>query len=197
MEFTGDQTEMINETIVEAITGAIMAMIAELTEDWIGNQSKMINKTTMEMTSELILEMILELTSDQVEIGDPDGCPLTTIDFLTTSRMKSQKSANQTISTGSAPSSNPSMPATGNVTLKSAVKMPPVPVKTTNLTNLQSPTANRTTGKTTPAPTKVTPAPTTTITTPVRLRTTLDDPPLALPTATSLTSPLNLERTAS
>ena len=28
MEFTGDQTEMINKTIIEAITGAIMAMIA-------------------------------------------------------------------------------------------------------------------------------------------------------------------------
>ena len=26
-EFTGDQMEMINETIIEAITGAIMAMI--------------------------------------------------------------------------------------------------------------------------------------------------------------------------
>ena len=74
-EFTGDQLEMINETVVEAITGAIMAMIAELTGDWIrdqiGDQSEMINKTAMEMTSELIPEMILELTSD------PDGCPLT------------------------------------------------------------------------------------------------------------------------
>ena len=35
MEFTGDQTEMINEKIAEAIMGAIMAMIAELTGDWI------------------------------------------------------------------------------------------------------------------------------------------------------------------
>ena len=32
-EFTGDQLEMINKTVVEAITGAIMAMIAELTRD--------------------------------------------------------------------------------------------------------------------------------------------------------------------
>ena len=36
---------------------------------------------TMEMTLELILELILEmipeLTGDQVEISDPDGCPLT------------------------------------------------------------------------------------------------------------------------
>ena len=37
MEFTGDQTEMINETNAEAITGAIMEMTAELTGDWIGN----------------------------------------------------------------------------------------------------------------------------------------------------------------
>ena len=36
-EFTGDQTEMINETIAEAITGAIMEMITELTKDWIGD----------------------------------------------------------------------------------------------------------------------------------------------------------------
>ena len=36
-DFTSDQTEMINKTIVEAITGAIMAMIAELTRDWIGD----------------------------------------------------------------------------------------------------------------------------------------------------------------
>ena len=36
-EFTGDQTEMINETIIEAIAGTIMAMIAELTRDWIGD----------------------------------------------------------------------------------------------------------------------------------------------------------------
>ena len=34
-EFTGDQTEMINKTIVEAITGTTMAMIAELIGDWI------------------------------------------------------------------------------------------------------------------------------------------------------------------
>ena len=34
-EFTGDQMEMINETVVEAITGTIMVMIAELTGDWI------------------------------------------------------------------------------------------------------------------------------------------------------------------
>ena len=33
MEFTGDQLEMINETVVEAITGATMAMITELTGD--------------------------------------------------------------------------------------------------------------------------------------------------------------------
>ena len=81
MEFTGDQMEMINETVIEAIMGVIMVMIVELTGDWmgdlIGNQLEMINETTMEMTSELILEMILELTSDQAEIGDPDGCPLT------------------------------------------------------------------------------------------------------------------------
>ena len=32
-EFTGDQLEMINETVVEAVTGAIIAMIAELTRD--------------------------------------------------------------------------------------------------------------------------------------------------------------------
>ena len=37
----------------------------------------MINEMTMEMTLELILELILELTGDQAEIGDPDGCPLT------------------------------------------------------------------------------------------------------------------------
>ena len=79
-EFTGDQLEMINETVVEAITGAIMVMIAELTGDWIrdlGDQSEMINEMAMEMTSELILEMIPELTGDPAEIGDPDGCPLT------------------------------------------------------------------------------------------------------------------------
>ena len=34
-EFTGDQTEMINKTVVEAITGVTMVMIAELTGDWI------------------------------------------------------------------------------------------------------------------------------------------------------------------
>ena len=33
MEFTSDQMEMINETIIEAIMGEIMAMIAELTRD--------------------------------------------------------------------------------------------------------------------------------------------------------------------
>ena len=37
MEFTGDQMEMINETIIEAITGAIIAMIAELTRDCIAD----------------------------------------------------------------------------------------------------------------------------------------------------------------
>ena len=37
MEFTGDQTEMIKEAVVEAIAGTIMAMIAELTRDWIGD----------------------------------------------------------------------------------------------------------------------------------------------------------------
>ena len=36
-EFTGDQTEMINETVVKAITGGTMVMIAELTGDWIGD----------------------------------------------------------------------------------------------------------------------------------------------------------------
>ena len=36
-EFTGDQTEMINETVIEAIMGAIMVMIAKLTRDWIGD----------------------------------------------------------------------------------------------------------------------------------------------------------------
>ena len=35
MEFTSDQMKMINETIAEAIMGAIMAMITELTRDWI------------------------------------------------------------------------------------------------------------------------------------------------------------------
>ena len=35
IEFTGDQMEMINETIAEAITETIMVMIAELTRDWI------------------------------------------------------------------------------------------------------------------------------------------------------------------
>ena len=79
-EFTGDQLEMINEA-VEAITGVIMAMIAELTGDWIrdriGDQSEMINEMAMEMTLELIPEMIPELTGDPAEIGDPDGCPLT------------------------------------------------------------------------------------------------------------------------
>ena len=32
---------------------------------------------TLEMTLELIPEVIPELTGDQVEISDPDGCPLT------------------------------------------------------------------------------------------------------------------------
>ena len=36
-EFTSDQMEMINETIVEAIMGEITAMITELTRDWIGD----------------------------------------------------------------------------------------------------------------------------------------------------------------
>ena len=35
-EFTSDQTEMSN-LITEAITGAIMVMITELTRDWIGD----------------------------------------------------------------------------------------------------------------------------------------------------------------
>ena len=34
-EFTSDQTEMINKTIIEAIMGAITVMITELTGDWI------------------------------------------------------------------------------------------------------------------------------------------------------------------
>ena len=67
MEFTGDQLEMINETVVEVITGAIMVMITELT----GDQSEMINEMAMEMTSELVSELIPKL------IGDLDGCPLT------------------------------------------------------------------------------------------------------------------------
>ena len=33
----------------------------------------------LEMTPEMIPEMISELTGDQVEIGDPDGCPLTVV----------------------------------------------------------------------------------------------------------------------
>ena len=36
-EFTGDQMEMINETIVGTITRTIIAMIAELTRDWIAD----------------------------------------------------------------------------------------------------------------------------------------------------------------
>ena len=36
-EFISAQTEMIKETVIEAITGTIMAMIAELTRDWIGD----------------------------------------------------------------------------------------------------------------------------------------------------------------
>ena len=34
-EFTDDQTEMIKETVVVAVAGTIMAMIAELTGDWV------------------------------------------------------------------------------------------------------------------------------------------------------------------
>ena len=75
MEFTGDQMEMIKETVVEAITGTIMVMIAELTRDWIGdwirNQSEMISELVSELVSELDSELIPEL------ISDPDGCPLT------------------------------------------------------------------------------------------------------------------------
>ena len=37
MEFTSDQMEMIDKTIVEAIMGEITAMITELTRDWIGD----------------------------------------------------------------------------------------------------------------------------------------------------------------
>ena len=37
----------------------------------------MINEMTMERSWEMVLEMILELTGDQVELGDPDGYPLT------------------------------------------------------------------------------------------------------------------------
>ena len=62
MEFTGDQTEMINKTIVEAITGTIMA---ELTGDWIRDWIR------------ILLEMYPELTGDQAEIDDPNSCPLT------------------------------------------------------------------------------------------------------------------------
>ena len=36
-ELTDDQTEMIKETVVAAVAGTIMAMIAELTRDWIGD----------------------------------------------------------------------------------------------------------------------------------------------------------------
>ena len=36
-EFTDDQMEMIKETVVEAVAGTIMAMIAELTGDWVGD----------------------------------------------------------------------------------------------------------------------------------------------------------------
>ena len=36
-EFTDDQTEMIRETVVAAVAGTIMAMIAELTGDWVGD----------------------------------------------------------------------------------------------------------------------------------------------------------------
>ena len=36
-EFTNDQTEMIKETVVAAVAGTIMAMIAKLTGDWVGD----------------------------------------------------------------------------------------------------------------------------------------------------------------
>ena len=36
-EFIDDQMEMIKETVVEAVAGTIMAMIAELTRDWVGD----------------------------------------------------------------------------------------------------------------------------------------------------------------
>ena len=117
------------------------------------------------------------------------------ITFPVTSRMKSQQLANRTTSTNSIPSSNPLMPAIGNVIPKLVVRMPPVPVKLTNLTNLQSPTANWTTGKTTPAPTEATPA-TTTTTTLGPHQTTPDDHLPALPTANP-TSPLSSEKMAS
>ena len=38
---------------------------------------EMISELVSELVLELILELIPELISDQVEIGDPDGCPLT------------------------------------------------------------------------------------------------------------------------
>ena len=34
-EFTDDQMEMIKETVVAAVAGTIMVMIAELTRDWV------------------------------------------------------------------------------------------------------------------------------------------------------------------
>ena len=36
-EFTDDQMEMIKETVVVAVAGTIMAMIAESTGDWVGD----------------------------------------------------------------------------------------------------------------------------------------------------------------
>ena len=36
-EFADDQMEMIKETVIEAVTGTIMAMIAELTGHWVGD----------------------------------------------------------------------------------------------------------------------------------------------------------------
>ena len=36
-EFTNDQMEMIKETVVAAVAGTIMVMIAELTRDWVGD----------------------------------------------------------------------------------------------------------------------------------------------------------------
>ena len=36
-EFTDDQMEMIKDTVVEAVAGTIMVMIAELTRDWVGD----------------------------------------------------------------------------------------------------------------------------------------------------------------
>ena len=36
-EFTDDQMEMIKETVIAAVAGTIMVMIAELTGDWVGD----------------------------------------------------------------------------------------------------------------------------------------------------------------